>query len=83
MTTEYDRNVLAHIQAHEAKGETAAVKAHLASPKHKAIVDAAEAVVAPPAKPTDPELPEMPELPEIPIGVAVEVKGKGGNKQKS
>ena len=50
MTTEYERNVLAHVQAHEAKGETAAVKAHMASPKHKAVVDAAEAVVAPPAK---------------------------------
>ncbi len=41
MTTEYERNVLAHVQAHEAKGEKAAVKAHMASPKHKAVVDAA------------------------------------------
>ncbi len=39
--TEYERNVLAHIAAHRAKGETEAVKKHMASPAHKAIVDAA------------------------------------------
>ncbi len=34
-------NVLAHIAAHREAGQTAAVKAHMAAPAHKAIVDAA------------------------------------------
>lgn len=40
---DYSRDVLAHIAAHEAKGETDAVEAHMESPRHKAIVEAAAA----------------------------------------
>lgn len=36
-------SVLAHIEKHRAKGETEAVAAHMKSPLHRSIVDAAEA----------------------------------------
>ncbi len=39
---QHEANVLAHIAAHEAKGETAAVAAHMEAPAHRAIVEAAE-----------------------------------------
>lgn len=48
---EHDADVLAHIAAHEAKGDTEAVKKHMAAPAHKAIVEqAARAKQAKPAE---------------------------------
>ena len=42
--TQYNADVVAHIAAHKAKGETEAVEAHMESPKHKAIVEAAATI---------------------------------------
>lgn len=39
--TQHEADVLAHIAAHKAKGETAAVAKHMKAPAHKAIVEAA------------------------------------------
>ena len=45
---QYSADVLAHIAAHKAKGDTKAVAAHMANPGHKAIVEAAKAAAAKP-----------------------------------
>lgn len=41
---QYEANVLAHIEMHKTNGETKAVEGHMASPAHKAIVEAADSV---------------------------------------
>lgn len=42
----YEANVIAHIRAHEAKGETAAGEAHMKSPIHRRIMQAHEVAAA-------------------------------------
>lgn len=72
MATEYEINVLAHIEMHKTKGETEAVKKHMAAPVHKAIVEAAAKRVVKAEVPTEPE--------DAPDKEGQEDKNKGKNK---
>ncbi len=48
---QHEADVLAHIAGHRDKGETAAVEAHMESPEHRAIIEAAESTAKPTARP--------------------------------
>ncbi len=52
---QYEVNVRAHVAAHKAKGETQAFDAHMKSPEHRAIVDAAADTVVDVEVPIEPD----------------------------
>lgn len=64
---QYEANVLAHIEMHKSKGETVALEAHMESPVHRAIVEAAADVKVLTEPESDPDA-DGPDGPDGPGG---------------